>query len=154
MADAAAHTMPDMPRTPSLSPDAIPIAREIYRRMVEAGFSQKTLADAAGVNATYCRDLFAGRSKNPKSDQLQLIAKALDCTVEDLQNPGNARQAAPNQVVQLPSPLQLRPAEIPVLKVWRLLDRPHQDRIFNAMLDAVDAATSRKADNIRHSRRP
>ena len=154
MPDPAPDTMPAMPKTPSLSPDAIPIAREIYRRMVEMGFNQKSLSNAAGLGDTYCRDLFAGRSRNPKTDQLQALAKALDCTVEELQNPGDVRQAPAENVVKLPSPFQLRPSEIPILKVWRILDKPDQDRVFNEMLDLVDAASARKSDNIRHSRKP
>jgi len=33
---------------------------------------------------TYFRDLFNGTFKEPQADKLQLIARALDCSVEDL----------------------------------------------------------------------
>lgn len=140
--------MPEMPRTPSLSPDAIPIAREIYRRMVEKGFTQKTLADAAGVNPTYCRDLFTGRSKNPKQDQLKAIAKALDCSLDDLQSPGRGGQKPGQDVIDFTGLLPLRPSEIPLLKLWRILGEAGRSRIMSEMADLVPVAPRRKADNI------
>jgi len=148
MLDAAPHTMPAMPRTPSLSPDATPIAREIYRRMVEKGFTQKTLADAAGVNATYCRDPFAGRSRNPKTDQINAIAKALDCTLEALQSPSAGGQKAVQDVIDFTGLLPLRPSEIPLLKLWRILGEPARNRIMSEMADLVPVIPRRKADNI------
>ena len=135
-----------MPRTPTLSPNAIPIAREIFRRMVEQGFTQRTLANAAGVNETYCRDLFRGRSQNPKTDQLRLVARALNCTVEDLESPGGKHSA--DQVLDFTGVLPLSPSEIPLLKLWRLLDHAPRNRILSEMAGMIEPPRRRKSDNI------
>jgi transcriptional regulator with XRE-family HTH domain len=74
-------------REVELSADALPVAREIHRRMVAAGLGQKSLAALAGVNETYIRDIFKARSLNPKWDQLSKVAAALGCTVSELTNP-------------------------------------------------------------------
>lgn len=82
---------PDM-REVKLSSDASPVAREVYRRMAAAKLGQKALALKADVNETYVRDLYVGKSKNPKQQQLAKIAKALDCTLDDLLHPERAEE--------------------------------------------------------------
>ncbi len=48
------------------------------------GLNSASLARLAGINATGVRDIFNGKSRNPRSDTLQKIAAALECTVADL----------------------------------------------------------------------
>jgi transcriptional regulator with XRE-family HTH domain len=52
--------------------------------MLEGGFNQKSLARFAGLNETAVRDILKGRSKNPRLDTLEALARALDCTVVQL----------------------------------------------------------------------
>jgi transcriptional regulator with XRE-family HTH domain len=60
------------------------IRDELRRRMEANEFNQKSLARAAQLNETAVRDILKGRSKNPRVDTLQAIAKVLGCTVNDL----------------------------------------------------------------------
>lgn len=57
-----------------ISPLAGAVAREVYRRMSAAGLTQKGLAIRAGLNPTYVRDLFMGRSQNPTAGNLHKLA--------------------------------------------------------------------------------
>ncbi len=60
------------------------IARQIDRRMKLLGLNQRSLALKAKINDTGIRDILEGKSKNPRSDTLAKIAKALGCTTADL----------------------------------------------------------------------
>lgn len=64
------------------------IAKELKRRMDEAGFKQKSLAIAADLNDTYVRDILKGKSKNPEASKLLRIAQVLGCTSDDLLGKG------------------------------------------------------------------
>lgn len=48
------------------------------------GLDQKNLAKRAGINETGIRDILIGKSKNPRSDTIDKISRALGCTVHDL----------------------------------------------------------------------
>ncbi len=56
----------------------------LRRLMVAAGFNQKSLARAAELNETAVRDILKGRSKNPRIDTLDALAKTLRCPVSAL----------------------------------------------------------------------
>lgn len=60
------------------------VARQIERRMQALGLNHKSLADKAKINPTGIRDIVEGKSKNPRHDTLQKIAKALGCAIGDL----------------------------------------------------------------------
>lgn len=60
------------------------LQRELRRRMKEAGYNQKSLARAAELNETAVRDILKGRSKNPRIDTLDALAKSLMCSVAAL----------------------------------------------------------------------
>lgn len=66
------------------------IAKELKRRMDEAGFKQKSLAIAADLNDTYVRDILKGKSKNPEASKLLRIAQVLGCTSDDLLGKGSS----------------------------------------------------------------
>lgn len=63
---------------------------ELRRRMVEAGFNQKSLARKAGLNETAVRDILKGRSRNPRIDTLEAIARRLGCSVPQLRGTKDA----------------------------------------------------------------
>ncbi|TPW33819.1 LexA family transcriptional regulator [Oecophyllibacter saccharovorans] len=67
-----------------------PLQRQITQRMAQAGYTQHTLALAAGVGQTYIRDILSGRSREPRPSKLTLIAEALNCTLPDLLEEENA----------------------------------------------------------------
>lgn len=78
------------------------VARAVERRMKALGLNPKSLSKKAGLNETFVRDLLEGRSRNPRADSLQKLAKSLDCTVGELtgdrpisatQLPSNSEQA-------------------------------------------------------------
>jgi transcriptional regulator with XRE-family HTH domain len=60
------------------------IADEIRRRMRLLGLSPERLSLAAGLNKTYVRDIFNGRARSPKLDNLAKLAGALGCSVDQL----------------------------------------------------------------------
>jgi len=74
------------------------LARELRRRMEAGGFNQKSLARAAGLNETAVRDILIGKSKHPRHDTVQKLAKTLGCSVMALIDPdageGGARDHA------------------------------------------------------------
>jgi phage repressor protein C with HTH and peptisase S24 domain len=94
------------------------LASNIARRMTAAGFNQKSLARAAGLNETGIRDILIGRSRNPRVDTLGKIAKALGCTVAELAEAAGAGggEPAPNVQAGVEAPLPaFGKADVPVL---------------------------------------
>jgi len=61
-----------------------PLQTELRRRMVAQGSNQKSLARKAGLNETAVRDILKGRSRSPRIDTLEALARALSCTVHEL----------------------------------------------------------------------
>jgi len=61
-----------------------PLQAELRRRMVAGGFNQKSLARNAGLNETAVRDILKGRSRSPRIDTLEALARTLGCSVVDL----------------------------------------------------------------------
>lgn len=64
-----------------------PTVREIWRRMHDRHMTQRMLALKAGLNESYVRDLFRGKSRNPNPDALRALAGALQCDPIDLLEP-------------------------------------------------------------------
>jgi transcriptional regulator with XRE-family HTH domain len=60
------------------------IAEEIRRRMRLLGLSAERLSLAAGLNKTYVRDIFTGRARSPRLDNLAKVAAALSCSLDEL----------------------------------------------------------------------
>ncbi len=54
---------------------------QLRRRMQAAGYNQKSLARVAQLNETAVRDILKGRSKNPRIDTLEALARILGCSV-------------------------------------------------------------------------
>lgn len=54
------------------------IIESIRRRMLALGLNKKRLSLDSGNGETYVRDLLTGRSKNPKTEELQKVLDALD----------------------------------------------------------------------------
>ena len=61
-----------------------PLQSELRRRMLAQGFNQKSLARNAGLNETAVRDILKGRSRSPRIDTLEALARTLSCSVPDL----------------------------------------------------------------------
>lgn len=119
------------PGMDELSEAAGPIAREVFRRMREAGLTQKALAVKAGVNEGYVRDLFRGKSTNPRQDHLAKIAMVLGCTILDLIDPGAPRRAPQRgEVVN-------KPDELALLDFWRRLTNDGKRRVIMTAIDSV-----------------
>jgi predicted transcriptional regulator len=51
---------------------------DIRRRMRALGLGMKGLSLASGRGETYVRDLLAGRSLNPKTEEIQTVLNTLD----------------------------------------------------------------------------
>lgn len=78
---------------PAVAETASPIAHAIHRRMRELKLNQKNLAERAGLNEDYVRDILRGKSKRPQAGHLVAIADVLNCSIDDLFGvpPANAR---------------------------------------------------------------
>ncbi len=63
------------------------LGEEVNRRMEELGLNPKRLSLAAGLNETYVRDIMRGRTRNPRTDSLGKLARALGCARADLLPP-------------------------------------------------------------------
>ena len=118
-------------RAIKLSADAIPAAREIHRRMIARNLGQKSLALTAGVNETYVRDLFQGKSQNPKLNELVKIAQALDCTILDLVDSARADQVKDGENTAKTA------SELGLLRIWRRASPGGRARITGAIETAM-----------------
>lgn len=126
--------------------DAVPIAHEIYRRMLERGLNPKSLAAKAGVGPTYISDILKGKSQNPMLAQLRKVAEALDCELEDLTHPTvTGSQPEGSYQVHVPGILPLRPGEFTVINLWRFLSRDERDDVL-AYITTVMANRARSSD--------
>lgn len=141
----AAWDKSHMTRPPTVSTDAAPVAHEVHRRMVERGIGQKALAEGAGLNETYVRDLFKAKSKNPKTDQLQKLADFFGCSLEALTGPGGSGGDQHQYEVVDPSGiLPLRPSEFPLIAMWRILDQSSRDALLAKVAEIVAARSKRR----------
>lgn len=137
-----------MARVIKISPSAAPVAHEVYRRMVKCGLGQKALALRAGVNGTYVRDLFAAKSKNPKTDQLQKLADFFGCTVRELTDPGGAGgKQRDDEIVDPSSILPINASEFSLITMWRVLDQPSRDSIIARVAELVAEHSRRRKNN-------
>ena len=136
------------PRRP-LPEDASFTAREIHRRMLDLGFSQKSLAARADVNSTYIRDIFLGRSQNPKTEQLQKVATALGCFVTDLTDPGWAGANEPTS--EAPD----HPSELAIIEMWRVLSPFGRDKAIRQVAGLLreETAAARSTPTVSRPRR-
>jgi transcriptional regulator with XRE-family HTH domain len=103
--------------------------QEIFRRMNQLKLNPSSLAARAGLNESYFRDLFRGKSQNPLLAHLPAIAKALQCEEANLRNPG-ASDDEPD--------IENREQEIEeilLLTVWRRLSRAGKARVLRALRD-------------------
>jgi transcriptional regulator with XRE-family HTH domain len=114
-----------------LSPNASPVAREIYRRMTELGLTKKRLAELAGLGETYVHDLYRARSSNPLTEQLSKLAAALGCTVDDLRHPGTASdQPRVSKGIEPDSIFPLYPDDVAIVRLWRILPKSAKDLVM------------------------
>ena len=130
-----------MTKTPSLPPDAGPVARAVYQRMMSSNLGQKALAHLAGVNETYIRDILKGKSKNPKSDQLLKVATALGCDLEDLTGP--RRSSSNNHGGKLP----YSESEIALIEMWRILSPSGKNIVISKIIEMLPRATKGRQAN-------
>ena len=124
----------------SLPDDASPLAQEIYARMQALGLNQKRLAIEAGLKDTYVRDIFVGRSKNPKHEELIKLASRLGCTIEDLVGGINI----PRQL-ESGRKLAYKPDEIALIKLWRRMSITTKAAILVLARKSIDRSKISKA---------
>ena len=115
-------------------PENGPLAAEVYRRMVVCELTQIGLARKAGLNETYVRDLFRGKSLNPKQAELAKLAAALGCTVTDLTSPGRSRGDDKDEK------LAKTAEELMILRIWRVLGPEGRNRLVGQAAELVGAA--------------
>lgn len=126
-----------------LPPGASYLAREIHRRMRLLGMSQKSLALASRNNETYVRDIFKGRSLNPKSEQFARLASVLGCSVADLLGPDPSIPGSQPQIGDLIQDAE----EAAILALWRVLKPRGRRRLLKSMKDAAPLAPIERQAN-------
>lgn len=128
----------------NLPPDATPLARNVFRLMTEQKIGQKALALKAEVNETYVRDILSGKSKNPRSDQIHKLAKALGTTVVRLRDPRMADSEDQRDKVVDPHETAA------IMRMWGILSDEGRDRVIEVIRDEVarDLARIRKTKDV------
>jgi len=86
------------------------VPTQIERRMTALKLNAKSLSKKAGLNDTAVRDILEGRSRNPRHDTLQKIAKALGCTAADLT--GEKQRQAPVERMQSGDTVEIAELEV------------------------------------------
>lgn len=130
-----------------LSPNASPVAREVYRRMMDLGISKKRLALDAGLAPTYVHDLFRAKSKNPQTDHLDKLAKALGCSADDLRHP--VRASSDPKGEESPDPasvLPLFPDDVVLIRLWRVLPKRAKDLVLLRITELLPSHLRPKDD--------
>jgi len=106
--------------------------------MVAAGLSQKSLPIAAGLKATYVRDIFrGGPNVSPRVDGLEKLANFFGCTVEDL-----SVMPSPNEAHRRGEFIH-EPDELRLVHLWRSLDIEVKKAIFSLAI-SVSTALNRQ----------
>lgn len=131
-----------------LSTDASPIARAVFARMVDAQMTQKALALKANLNETYVRDLFKGKSKNPKQEQLVKLAGALSCRVADLIQPPDTTEIDALGLKQEKPQFIDDPDELALLGLWRAVLPETKHALLAIAKTSLIGTSIRKSDDI------
>ena len=126
-----------MIRLPDLSPDAIPIARCVHRIMAAKGLPHARTCVEAGLSRDYARDLFRGKSKNPKQAELQQLAAAMGVAVSDL------TEIRPVPVDQRGYDLPYTSDEMALIDLWRLLSDDGRDMALSAIAKLITTHSRR-----------
>jgi transcriptional regulator with XRE-family HTH domain len=125
-----------MIKVPEVAADAAPLARIVRDLMVDRGFNATALARAAKLNKDYLRNLFDGKSRNPKGEQLTRLAAALGVPLSVL----TKIDAADDHIGDNRPDASI---ELSVLALWRLLDDDGRDLALLTLAKLV-AAHARK----------
>ncbi len=82
--------------------------------MGAGGFNQKSLARTAGLNETAVRDILVGKSKHPRHDTVQKLARALGCSMAGLLEPSTGKAVTPTEA---PPPFEDELVFVPTYEV-------------------------------------
>ena len=137
-----------MKKPPYIADDAVPVAKEIHRRMVAAGMTTAELTRAADVGRSYIKDLFSGtKSRNPTADKLARVAAALGCSLDELINePGRSVSNEPQQQsVEAGSEVPvLLDSEQAMLRLWSRLSPTGKHLIILAIEELLAEGRNRR----------
>ena len=73
----------------------------LTKRRKQVGWSQRRLSAEAGLSESATKDIESGKSQSPKSSTVQKLARALQCTVEELLSDPSKPSSAPVVVVKI-----------------------------------------------------
>ena len=126
--------------------NAIPLAYRVFRFMRLAGMSPKALSLAAGLNETYVRDLCMGKSRNPKTEQIERLAKVLGCSVNALTQGTNSvtNDKEDGQGLDPSGVGPLDPGEIALVRLWRNLAQPARDQVMLKLTEFLPASAPKR----------
>jgi len=77
----------DVPKEPFRQRQPSPLGMEIYRRREAKGMTRERLEEEAGLKPNHINVIENGERKRIDPEILARIARALDCTIEDLLEP-------------------------------------------------------------------
>lgn len=67
---------------------------KLQRIMKEKGYNTSTISERAGLSVSTVNKIVYGIAKNPTLDSVQAIAKALECTLDELVSDENKEPVA------------------------------------------------------------
>lgn len=111
--------------------------------MMALGLTQKSLAMKAGLNETYVRDLFKGKSLNPKGQHLAKLATALECSITDLLSVDPRRTGEQPQSGEFVDD----PEEMALVRLWRTLSPLGRQLMLTSVRSAIPGRPSRRKAN-------
>ena len=118
-------------RNPDLANDAVPVARKLHGILSERGLHHVAVSQQAGLGRDYLRDLFRGKSKNPKADELVRITKALAVGLSEVTEKGTPLQD------KLSGDKQYTRVEVALLDLWGLLSDVGRDEALGAIAKLI-----------------
>ncbi len=125
-------------RNPDLSEEAVPVARELHRHLTERGLHHVDVSLSAGLGRDYLRDLFRGKSKNPKGDELLKVSGYLRIPLRALAE----QDAIAGDQIGGDHPYTQE--EIALVDLWRLLSDIGRDRALSAIAKLITQFPRRK----------
>lgn len=98
------------------------LSKNLKLWMDEKDLGQKRLAQLAGVNETYVRDILDGSSLSPQLFKIQKLCAVLDCSIDDLLFGSDASTRSISRIYKTLSPDNQREVRVHAQALKRLED--------------------------------
>lgn len=123
------------------------LKERLERRMAEVGVKAKRLAQEAGLNETYIRDILKERSQHPTASRIEKVFETLDrlggkdTSPLTSDNPeGRAQPVSPGEAPESEHLLRERN----LILMWRDLEEPERVLTFDIVRAAAQSSLRRR----------